>query len=698
MPRHTDLPDNVDDHKGERALAKFLDAIPDEQLHTWWSLDYVPGINDVDLLLAHEQVGIFVVEVKAVPLDAVTLYELDAFRIEGRPRSKTPLRQAKKARDQLANYLRQTMKRSPFLVAVACWPKITRREWNSRWPGEGLRQQAEGMIFSEDLTDRDRLLSRLAVIAARPGIGSAAPTRATLQRREIADLDSALRGRTDPGPPSKPTHTDHVRLHALEKGIAEDQRKQFADGRRHEVLFRGYPGTGKTFRLLQAGLQAARRGEDVLYVCFNKVLASDVARLVDLAGETFAGTMDCLHAFELVREYCGDLPKNQPEEDLDARAAAAVDGYTREAPPGHGFYQTVLVDEAQDLQEWTYTLVRSLAAPDASYFVAYGPGQALYRPNEAAWLRQFVKQAQDRKQIIQLKRNWRNPSLEFLTAQCFYETALRRGAIGRFLAEHGPQLNDDQQLQFDIDFDLGLGRPPNVRRVQTSAADRLDDESPFRATELRAAMEPALRHEITNALSAVRSTGSPSDVLVLVPSSGSQAAEWARAALRRVSSIADGVSYIDYTQGENRETLAQPDQIRLCTFHSSRGIEARRVIVVNFHQVSLLPAQVDRGLQNLGYIVLSRATEQTTIMVPAGVHNEALGFVEWVIAGVSQVAGSHGVNGGAARHVFRRGNRVNHQQHGVGRVVLVEDGRAWIDFGQGKPKPFDPNDETLQAI
>jgi hypothetical protein len=238
--------------------------------------------------------------------------------------------------------------------------------------------------------------------------------------------------------------------------------------------------------------------------------------------------------------------------------------------------------------------------------------------------------------------------------------------------------------------------------VESPAADRLDDDDPLRATELRAAMEPAIRDEIANALAAVQPTGSPSDILVLVPSKTSSSVTWARAALRRLASVASGVSYIDYTRDENRETLARPDQIRLCTFHSSRGIEARRVTVINFHEIAYLPAQVDLSLQNLGYIVLSRATERTTIMVPDGARNEALDFLEWVIAGVSQVVGhDEGAtvsSSASSPALFRRGDRVNHQQLGVGRVIFVEETRLWIDFGSGKPQLLDADDGMLLAI
>jgi len=61
---HTSLPDRT----GERNLVLQLKALADQQLHIWCGLSFIPGVRDCDLLLWHEKAGVFLVEIKAVPI------------------------------------------------------------------------------------------------------------------------------------------------------------------------------------------------------------------------------------------------------------------------------------------------------------------------------------------------------------------------------------------------------------------------------------------------------------------------------------------------------------------------------------------------------------------------------------------------------------------------------------------------------
>jgi hypothetical protein len=61
---------------GEANLARQLAAIEDPRLHLWFALDYVPGVRDIDCVIWHEQVGVFIVEIKAVNLPMVEEFGL----------------------------------------------------------------------------------------------------------------------------------------------------------------------------------------------------------------------------------------------------------------------------------------------------------------------------------------------------------------------------------------------------------------------------------------------------------------------------------------------------------------------------------------------------------------------------------------------------------------------------------------------
>jgi hypothetical protein len=138
-------------HEGELCLARQLRAIPDPRLHLWFGLNMVPRVNDIDILMWHEAAGIFVIEVKAVPLRAMRSFGWSRCEIQGRVSSKSPQLQAAEARDSLLDFLAPEIRKRIFIVATACWPRISRAEWNNYWNDERvIGQFAESMLFRDD--------------------------------------------------------------------------------------------------------------------------------------------------------------------------------------------------------------------------------------------------------------------------------------------------------------------------------------------------------------------------------------------------------------------------------------------------------------------------------------------------------------------------------------------------------------------
>lgn len=93
---HTECPKRV---IGEANLARQLAAIDDRRLHLWFALDDIPGVRDIDCVIWHEQVGVFIVEIKAVNLPMLEEFGLRSCRIRGRARKRRSIRHtwAKKA-------------------------------------------------------------------------------------------------------------------------------------------------------------------------------------------------------------------------------------------------------------------------------------------------------------------------------------------------------------------------------------------------------------------------------------------------------------------------------------------------------------------------------------------------------------------------------------------------------------------------
>lgn len=114
---HSPLPTRA----GERALAESLAALPDARLHLWFGIDHLPGVGDIDLLLWHEAVGVFVIEGKSVPLSMVEYCDLVQMKIAGRPMQRSASWQAFKTMQSLLSFLSGER---PVLASTACFPSI----------------------------------------------------------------------------------------------------------------------------------------------------------------------------------------------------------------------------------------------------------------------------------------------------------------------------------------------------------------------------------------------------------------------------------------------------------------------------------------------------------------------------------------------------------------------------------------------
>jgi hypothetical protein len=127
-----------------------------------------------------------------------------------------------------------------------------------------------------------------------------------------------------------------------------------------------------------------------------------------------------------------------------------------------------------------------------------------------------------------------------------------------------------------------------------------------------------IRTEIEN----LDANNRPMDVLLLVPTESSNQQKWITKALEL-----SGVPYIDYTHPDNRRFIAPADKIRVCTFHSARGIEGQKVIVFGLEVLENVAQSVGVEARKLGYIVLSRAVLDMVIAYRPDVRTRVMSFV-----------------------------------------------------------------------
>jgi hypothetical protein len=115
------------------------------------------------------------------------------------------------------------------------------------------------------------------------------------------------------------------------------------------VLIRGGAGTGKTLLAIEEAKRAARSGLKVLYCCFNRLLAREVARLVEGVPGLYVSTLHGL-MFELIREasLMHELP-DACQEDLLTKFYPDVACQALLQLQESSRYDLLVLDETQDL-------------------------------------------------------------------------------------------------------------------------------------------------------------------------------------------------------------------------------------------------------------------------------------------------------------------------------------------------------------
>jgi hypothetical protein len=593
---HTELPDEKG-HGAEREFLERLVELGDKRTHIWGNVDYLPGVADLDAILLKEDIGFFTIEVKGIRLNMIREYNLAQCRIEGR-KGLHPVKQIAAATLDLRCYLDSfSGVRRPFFSMTAAFPKITRQSFLRRFDEPQIHRQAESLVFAEDLESATALWRRLLVIRQTPargrGIVDAVPSRAQIDR--FADL-------IKPGPLPTPTQADQIRGGILRRQVTSPSpvsRKYLEPGSREATIFRGAPGTGKTVRLQEIAIAHARAGRAVLFTCYNRVLASTLRGIMasQNLGEEVNRRLVVVHVDELRRQLADDL-----------------DTFV-------GLFQTVCVDEGQDMEESAFSFLAGIAEPQAEWFIADGPGQELYGPaNRLGEPAPFLAHARSVGTVETLRRNYRNSSAGFLVAQAVFEGSPDKTTVGPWVSRHPlkiPAENQDDMLDLEgTQLAVGGELPQVVRLVVPSGSD-------WRLAKLHAYVAI-----FNGELEKLAAEGKRRDLAILCARGDSKSSEpqLAREALEMLH-----VPFHDQIDGRARDVVVPEDHVRLTTIHSSRGIEASRVVILDFDRGVSSSDGHARNSRIMSYIALSRGQIGTTVVALEDANNPHLAYLEEVV-------------------------------------------------------------------
>jgi superfamily I DNA/RNA helicase len=214
-----------------------------------------------------------------------------------------------------------------------------------------------------------------------------------------------------------------------------------------------------------------------------------------------------------------------------------------------------------------------------------------------------------------LRRNFRNTKEAFRAAYVAHASQLERDKIKSSARRFAKEFAGHEQ---GIEFERAEGRYPIIERIDMRSLHDEDPSSAFFAEEEQGILASKYRQIIEEQIRYLDERHRPIDLLLLVPSEKCVEVRAARRALDELDQ-----DFADLTDQSSRRDPVPSSSVRLCTFHSARGIEGHRVVILG---LSHLPRLCERiGLErpeNLLYVILTRAVFETTIVVRSDESND----------------------------------------------------------------------------
>ena len=576
-------------HASEKAAFEQLQSLDDGHIHLWPTIEGA-GLAETDLFLIDDAIGAFVIELKAFPISSIHQFNADCMWVGNNERKRSAIKQAQTQLHALRSYVERSGGYFPLTVATVLWTNISRREWQQTWANnKQALELGNGMLFREDIDSGITHFRRqLLTIYEKPAIRQAY-TASVIPDLAIKDLITLLGNKSA----ERSDESDRQMLEKFERyyrGVAQERAPLDSTSR---VTLIGVPGTGKTWQLLSIAKFHAEHGKNVLFLCFNHVLRTNIEQMVSnfRKGNGY-GSITVHTVFDhigLLNET-GTLGCTLVDDDYDSFAGAVIDRMV-ETDFLWEAYDTVLLDEAQDLKEYVGQLLQAITLDKTNVVIGVGIGQDLYVDSEPAWLKTFMEESE----TSELEKVYRTTAQTFQAAQIVceafstneqIEVVARRVLAGKCHGMH----EEVRPLR-------SIGRPPAIRRYKVETHlrnDNADMQTAGIRTQIEAIIGELEQHE------------KYSDILFLIPSKKSPTYVALLSALATL-----GIPYIDFTVKANRDTTAQDHQVRISTFHSCRGVEASIVVLLDLERLT----ERKNARQQL-YIGLTRAVRLAIVLEP----------------------------------------------------------------------------------
>jgi hypothetical protein len=599
---------------GERRVLHQIKRCLDDDHLVWHDLAIGPRARQPDFVILSPRQGVLVLEVKdwrRSTLLAATRDRVELQTARGRVTEANPLRQARDVTLELVD----VMRKDPALVHAdgpfrgrllfpygwgVAFSRLTRAElagsdFDDIFPphqvlmrddlddgldGGALQRRLWGMFtvsYPHTLTlpQRDRIRWHLF-----PELRL--PTQAALDlgdRDDGSDSDATI-----------PALPDLLQVMDLQQ---EQVARTLGEG--HRVIH-GAAGSGKTMILIfraQLLAAAARPGQPVLVLCFNRALADRIAALLRQRGVDERVQVRTFHSWcqDMVASYQLSVPAHALQASQAGRGGdgwyqalvqtverALVTGFV----PG-GQYSALLVDEAHDFEDaWLRMAVRLVDPASNSLLVLYDDAQSIYQAKRRKFNFASVGiEARGRTSILRM--NYRNTA-EVMALAVHCAQGLLGGEPG------GAELTRDDDA---------------IPLVQPASAGRRG-ALPVLVEAANEAEEAALVAErIAQALAA----GRPPDDITVLCRAKYLMRPFEHALARRGIPLQ---SMNSPAFRQRRRLDWQQPSVKLLTLHSAKGLEFALVFVTGL-QAMPMRGELPDDAARLLYVAMTRATHDLVL-------------------------------------------------------------------------------------
>lgn len=614
---HTPIPSPTKGHIGEHNLAKEIVALQDLGAELWFGVNFLPNVRDLDLILFHKKAGLYLMEVKAVELQAIAHFDLINFILVPNIQRAHPQEQIRVAQIQLKNYVESWAKIAkkradvPFMQRSIVWPLISRSEWNARFTDPQIRKLSESMLFQGDLRTSRNLVDALQKLWTSP-IGPVPPKDCRGEHPGMQNLRESIKTSEYKAEFTPVEKNEYTRLASQSK----DYASRYPAGPKYNVVFEGKPGTGKTTVLREIALAHSSTGGAVLHICFNKTLAADQVREYQFLSKSDYGFID-------VRDEWKFYQSIQPSvtlKDKNNLINLLQTSWNEREVHDKVFYDTIIVDEAQDCSENIFQALQLVCRPNASWFIANGIGQEIDNLSAdgsatAPWLNEWLKTAE--KQI--LRRSFRNSTRAFLICQAFWEKYPDLESAQNWIKD---KIENQIKSNSFPELDLGLKTTKNDFKIASLGFD----------------YKQSIKNLLLENIEESRQENKGGDILLVVAFPRQNANENEFSSYNDVLAVANeisqeiGIEIFDLIPEDNRRKVTKLESIRIAHYLIVRGLSASSVILFDLdtlqHWCESDPKNKRPPFRNLGNIALSRAKASTVLAVKSTNNSTAIEFIQ----------------------------------------------------------------------